>query len=100
MADQLNMNGLSLNDQHGGRSAYIPPHMRGMPPPSMEGPPPPMNGHMNGNAWGGGPTKYGQSLIPAGIAHLLTEIFVQRRKKRCTRPTKLGQCSKLHPTEQ
>ena len=69
MADQLNMNGLSLNDQHGGRSAYIPPHMRGMPPPSMEGPPPPMNGHMNGNAWGGGPTKYGQNLLPTGIAY-------------------------------
>ena len=73
MADQLNMNGLSLNDQQGpgqGRehSAYIPPHMRGMPPPSMGGPPPPMNGHMNGSAWGGGPTKYEHSLTPAGIA--------------------------------
>ncbi len=62
MADQLNMGGLSLDSQHGqGRSAYIPPHMRGMPPPpgQMDGPPPPqMNGGppMNGNAWGG-PTK-------------------------------------------
>ena len=58
MADQLNMGGLSLDSQHGGgRSAYIPPHMRGMPPPQtqMDGPPPSMNGHMNapmnGNAW-------------------------------------------------
>lgn len=55
MADQLNMNGLSLDGPHGqGRSAYIPPHMRGMPPPQMDGPPgppPPMNGQMNGNAW-------------------------------------------------
>ena len=66
MADQLNISGLNLND--GGRT-YIPPHMRGMPPPSMGGPPPPMNGHMNGNAWGGGPTKYEQSLIPTGIAY-------------------------------
>ncbi len=55
MADQLNMNGLSLDGPHGqGRSAYIPPHMRGMPPPQMDGPPgpaPSMNGQMNGNAW-------------------------------------------------
>ena len=56
MADQLNMGGLSLDSQHGqGRSAYIPPHMRGMPPPPMDGPAPPMNGNMNGpvsgNAW-------------------------------------------------
>jgi ATP-dependent RNA helicase DDX3X len=63
MADQLNMNGLSLNGPHGqGRSAYIPPHMRGMPPPSMDGPPPPMNGHVNGDAWGG-PTKSVAQLI-------------------------------------
>lgn len=71
MADQINMNGLSLEDsQHanggfGGkpRSAYIPPHLRATmggppgppgPPPGMDGPPPAMmNGHaMNGNAWG------------------------------------------------
>ena len=75
MADQLNMNGLSLNDQHGGRSAYIPPHMRGMPPPSMDGPPPQMNGHMNGNAWGGGPAKYEQIACSATIAFLLIETF-------------------------
>ena len=61
MADQLNMGGLSLDSQHGqGRSAYIPPHMRGMPPPQMGGPPPAMNGHanspINGNAWNA-PTK-------------------------------------------
>jgi len=55
MADQLNMNGLSLDGPHGqGRSAYIPPHMRGMPPPQMDGPAgpaPPINGRMNENAW-------------------------------------------------
>lgn len=61
MADQLNMGGLSLDSPHGqGRSAYIPPHMRGMAPPGpMDGPAPQMNGgppSMNGNAWGG-PTK-------------------------------------------
>ncbi|KAK4500094.1 hypothetical protein PRZ48_008280 [Zasmidium cellare] len=74
MADQLNMNGLSLKDsQHapppgqgqqngfGERGAYIPPHMRtrgGGPPPSAGpgfdgGPPPPAavpNG-MNGNGF-------------------------------------------------
>ena len=63
MADQLNMGGLSLdnhqpNGMGGGRSAYIPPHMRGMPPPvNMDGPSPQMmNGsvHPNG-AWGGPP---------------------------------------------
>ena len=44
------MGGLSLDSQHpranganginGGRSAYIPPHMRGMPGGGMDGPPP------------------------------------------------------------
>ncbi|KAI9851705.1 MAG: DEAD-box ATP-dependent RNA helicase [Thelocarpon superellum] len=82
MADQLNMNGLSLEDsQHangfGGkqRSAYIPPHLRGSmgagpqgppgPPPGMDGPPPPMaNGAMNGNAWGPPPQSNGFSGPP------------------------------------
>lgn len=74
MADNLNMNGLSLNESahaphqggqangFGERSAYIPPHLRNRgPPPSggpggpgnFDGPPPgaaPMNG-MNGSAW-------------------------------------------------
>ena len=53
MADQLNMGGLSLeNQQHGhpngvggGRTTYIPPHMRGQ----MDGPAPPM---VNGSAAG------------------------------------------------
>lgn len=64
MADQLNMNNLSLQDsQHApkpgqqaggfgqGRSAYIPPHMRQQrahgPPAGFDGPPPgpPMNGY-------------------------------------------------------
>lgn len=63
MADQLNMNGLSLKDsshagpggqgppqQNGfgeGRSAYIPPHLRsrgGAPPPAAGGAPNGMNG--------------------------------------------------------
>jgi ATP-dependent RNA helicase DDX3X len=58
MADNLNMNGLSLQDsQHAnggprqngvGRSAYIPPHQRGGPPSG--GPPGP--GSMDGSAWG------------------------------------------------
>lgn len=64
MADQLNMNNLSLKDsQHapngqanGGfeRTAYIPPHMRGRGgPPSSDGfdnAAPAANG-MNGSAW-------------------------------------------------
>lgn len=69
MTDQLNMAGLTLADsKHANgypapapntRSAYIPPHLRGMPqgppgppgPPIMDGPPM-MNGNMNGSAWG------------------------------------------------
>ncbi|KAI9890017.1 MAG: DEAD-box ATP-dependent RNA helicase [Vezdaea aestivalis] len=79
MADQINMNGLSLDDsqhangyaggpglnQGGSRPAYIPPHMRGKPgsgPVPMAGPPmdgPIMNNggapaNMQGNAWAGG----------------------------------------------
>ncbi|OQO09039.1 ATP-dependent RNA helicase [Cryoendolithus antarcticus] len=70
MADQINMNGLSLQDsQHapkGGagqpngafeRSAYVPPHMRNAPrgapngaPAAFDGPPPGANG-TNGSAW-------------------------------------------------
>lgn len=83
MADQLNMNGLSLADsQHAdgpirmaqqqlstngisGRSTYIPPHMRGVsqgPPPSMDGPPPPhMNGDLNSSVWSG-PARYATAL--------------------------------------
>lgn len=71
MADQLNMGGLSLGEsQHaapggaGGRSAYIPPHMRGLPPPAagppagaprMDGPPPPAAGGMGASAWAAAP---------------------------------------------
>lgn len=70
MADQINMNGLSLHDsQHAPqashapqtngfeRSAYIPPHLRsrgGGPPASMEngGPtPPPMANGLSQSAW-------------------------------------------------
>lgn len=62
MADQLNMNGLSLGEsKHANgmpptRSAYIPPHMRGQPGPGpapmgMDGPPPAGAG-LGGSAWG------------------------------------------------
>jgi ATP-dependent RNA helicase DDX3X len=60
MADSLNMNGLSLQDSKhasngmgGGRSTYIPPHLRGSaggpPPMGLDGAAPPP---MNGSAWG------------------------------------------------
>jgi ATP-dependent RNA helicase DDX3X len=64
MADQLNMNGLSLNEsKHAGgpngmpRSTYIPPHLRGRggaPPPmdNMDGAgPAPGAANLNGSAW-------------------------------------------------
>jgi ATP-dependent RNA helicase DDX3X len=51
MADQLNMNGLSLGGPGEARS-YIPPHMRNKP---QGGPPPAINGGMNGSAWAGPP---------------------------------------------
>jgi ATP-dependent RNA helicase DDX3X len=65
MADQLNMNSLSINESHhapnGGqaRSAYIPPHMRGVahpppgPPPAAAGGPGPAPGGMGASAWAG-----------------------------------------------
>jgi ATP-dependent RNA helicase DDX3X len=61
MADQLNMNGLSLNEsKHANgipaRSAYIPPHMRGQaggpPPMSMDGAPHGSDLGLGGSAWG------------------------------------------------
>ena len=65
MADQLDMNGLTLNDSKhangmpAGRPAYIPPHLRGQPggggPPPMDGPPtlpPGGNPGLGGSAWG------------------------------------------------
>lgn len=64
MADQLNMNGLSIHDpQHapngtGGRPTYIPPHMRGVQQsahPGMDGPAPVMNGGLNDSVWAGPP---------------------------------------------
>ncbi|KAK4985448.1 DEAD-box ATP-dependent RNA helicase, partial [Elasticomyces elasticus] len=69
MADQLNMNGLSLVDSqhsnggpngfHAERSAYIPPHarstQRGPPPPGppggLDGAPAAMSNGVNGMAW-------------------------------------------------
>ncbi|KAI0459763.1 DEAD-domain-containing protein [Xylaria acuta] len=63
MAEQLNMNGLSLNDQApppvGGRSSYIPPHMRGKAgaggnaPMGPPGPPPAAMNGLNQSAWSG-----------------------------------------------
>lgn len=63
MADQLNMGGLSMNDQPpAGARSYIPPHMRskmgagagpGAPPPGPGGPDPAMNGGLNNSAWAG-----------------------------------------------
>lgn len=73
MADQLDMNGLSLHEsQHAGgpggglRSAYVPPHARRGGPP---GPPPPMNGPggMDGSAWG-----------PQGYDNISKSSFVLR----------------------
>jgi ATP-dependent RNA helicase DDX3X len=61
MADQLNMNGLSLNEsKHANsipaRSAYIPPHMRGQaggpPSMSMDGPSSGSEMGLGGSAWG------------------------------------------------
>lgn len=66
MADQLTMNGLSLNDSKhagptmaNGRPAYIPPHLRGQPgrsgPPPMDGPAtlsPAGDPGLGGSAWG------------------------------------------------
>jgi ATP-dependent RNA helicase DDX3X len=55
MADQLNMNGLSLGGP-GEQRSYIPPHMRGKmgapgaAPPSMNGSAA-LNGGINGSAW-------------------------------------------------
>jgi hypothetical protein len=86
-AEQLNMNGLSLSEsQHApkpgqqqqqnggygqGRSAYIPPHMRGArggpapgPPAGFDGPPP--MGGPNGFAPPGAQAKYVQSFISKG----------------------------------
>ncbi|TKA78532.1 ATP-dependent RNA helicase ded1 [Cryomyces minteri] len=71
MADGLNMNGLSIHENHHAgpngfeRSAYIPPHLRNSqhrPPPGgpggMDGAPPVMNGGMNGSAWAPPPGGY------------------------------------------
>ncbi|KAG8623990.1 hypothetical protein KVT40_008966 [Elsinoe batatas] len=85
MADNLNMQGLSLKDsQHapqgpnghfeGGRSAYIPPHMRGAPGPAPgpRGPPPgPANGFDGAPPAGkpyaaGPPNGYGAPSGPGG----------------------------------
>ena len=58
MADQLNMGGLSLDNRQGdgigGRSTYIPPHMRRGPGDGADaGPPPAVNGSAQPNgSWG------------------------------------------------
>ncbi|KAF4554073.1 ATP-dependent RNA helicase DED1 [Elsinoe fawcettii] len=83
MADNLNMQGLSLKDsQHapqgpnghfeGGRSAYIPPHMRGAPGPRQNGPPPPAANGFDGAPpagkpfAGGPPNGYNGPSGPGG----------------------------------
>lgn len=60
MADQLDIGALRLSDSPhanggmgGGRSTYIPPHMRGVPPAPADVPPPVMNGNMGDGAWNG-----------------------------------------------
>ncbi|KAG8525519.1 DEAD-box ATP-dependent RNA helicase [Bacidia gigantensis] len=59
MADQLNMGGLSIDNRQpngigGGRSTYIPPHMRGMQAEPNNARPPPMSSSPQTNgAWGG-----------------------------------------------
>lgn len=95
MADNLKMNGLSINDAQngpshpGGRSAYIPPHLRNQPrgpgpapvpgPPPMgydgAGPPPgpgaPGSGAPPAGAWGPGYEDSCFSFPP--------KVFVQSR---------------------
>jgi ATP-dependent RNA helicase DDX3X len=83
MADQLNMNGLSLNDsKHAGpnggmpRSTYIPPHLRGRgggpPMNNMDGAgPAPGAANLNGSAWasnanGAWPTPGGPAPVANG----------------------------------
>ncbi|KAF1815379.1 DEAD-domain-containing protein [Eremomyces bilateralis CBS 781.70] len=80
MADQLNLNGLSLNDSRhapnefgGGQSTYIPPHMRGQPPPGPGGPPPGPPIDVSANGIGGpgnfsGPPPGGPPPINNGNA--------------------------------
>lgn len=55
MADQLNMNSLSLGGP-GEQRSYIPPHMRGKmgapgAAPTMNGASATLNGGINGSAW-------------------------------------------------
>jgi ATP-dependent RNA helicase DDX3X len=55
MADQINMNGLSLGGP-GEQRSYIPPHMRGKmgapgAAPAMNGTSTSLNGGINGSAW-------------------------------------------------
>ncbi|KAI1188254.1 DEAD-domain-containing protein [Nemania serpens] len=81
MADQLNMNGLNLNDQAppaGGRS-YIPPHMRGKmgaggnAPMGPPGPPPAAMNGLNNSAWAGNnaydarPAPDGWGPVPGAV---------------------------------
>ena len=64
MADHLNMNGLSLNESKhapngmpNGRSAYVPPHLRGM---DRNDGPPAANPGLGGSAWGN--TGYAKNI--------------------------------------
>ena len=76
MADQLDMNGLSLNDSKHApnglatRSAYVPPHMRGRGagPAPMDGPPD-GNPGLAGSAWGNqGCVKTNTVKVPREIS--------------------------------
>ena len=84
MADQLDMNGLSLHDsQHGpngasGRSTYIPPHMRGVPqgpPPGIGGGAPPIanGGGLNESMWAG-PPRYDNGTSHIAFAKHRTDL--------------------------
>ncbi|KAI1813569.1 DEAD-domain-containing protein [Poronia punctata] len=72
MADQLNMNGLNLNEQGpavGARSSYVPPHARGKmggnAGPAPAGPAPAMNG-LNNSAWANNNTYDARASPPPG----------------------------------
>lgn len=88
MPDNLKMNGLAINDAQngpgqpgpGGRSAYIPPHMRGQPRGPAPGPapgPPPMGYDGSGPPPGPGapPGAWG----PGYVYCLSPKAFVQSR---------------------
>jgi hypothetical protein len=92
MANQLNMNGLTLTDSKhaaampngpNGRPAYIPPHLRGQPvrggPPPMDGPaalPPGGDPGLGGSAWGNPRCVLLTTII--ALQTILASIFIQQ----------------------